>query len=95
MVQTEMTMLPIVENGKVIGEMPIELSIQCMTCSNWTQNLQCKAFPEAIPVAIWSGQHDHAKPFEGDHGILYDPIPGSPPEVTARVHKHLGIRSEA
>lgn len=87
-----MTMLPIVEDGKVIGEMSIELSVQCATCRNWTQNVQCKAFPDLIPEAIRTGQHDHREPFPNDHGILYDPIPGSPGDVSRRVAKHLGIK---
>jgi len=34
----------------------------------------CKAFPEGIPDEIWLGKNDHTKPYEGDHGILFDPL---------------------
>jgi hypothetical protein len=72
-IPTRPTMLPIVDDdGAVLGEMPVELSTQCATCKHWTRNMQCEAFPELIPDAISSGQFDHTRPFEGDHGIRYE-----------------------
>lgn len=32
------------------------------------------AFPDKIPMAIWSGEHDHMLPFPGDHDIKYRPL---------------------
>jgi len=45
----------------------------------------CKAFPNGIPDAILTNQHDHRKPFDGDNGIRFQPLPGesSPFEETA------------
>lgn len=34
--------------------------------------LRCKAFPELVPYEIMTGQHDHHKPFKGDHGIVFE-----------------------
>jgi len=34
----------------------------------------CTAFPNGIPDAIYSGEYDHAGPFEGDNGIRFSPI---------------------
>jgi hypothetical protein len=73
-IPTRVVMLPIVEDGKVLGEMPVELSEQCATCRRWTQNMQCEAFPDLIPEAIRTGEFDHTQPFDGDGGLRFDPI---------------------
>ena len=47
----------------------------CNTCKHFINNtLTCKAFPERIPNDILDGKANHKKPFEGDHGIQYEPI---------------------
>lgn len=74
MIATRTVLLPVVEDGIVKAEIPIQLSEQCATCKHWTQNVQCLAFPELIPEAIRTGKHDHREPFEGDQGIRYEPI---------------------
>lgn len=75
MIPTRTVLIPVIEDGVRIGDMPAEASEQCITCRNWTQNMQCRAFLDVIPDAIWSGRHDHTTPFPGDGGILYDPDP--------------------
>ena len=37
----------------------------------------CKAFPKGIPKKIITGEHDHTKPYKGDHGIRFEPIEGT------------------
>lgn len=47
---------------------------QCPTCINLyehTKKLSCRAFPKGIPIEILTGEFDHSKPHEGDHGITY------------------------
>jgi hypothetical protein len=53
-------------------------SEQCNICSRYIGGEgrgNCEAYPtQEIPLEIWTGEHDHADPFKGDNGILYDPI---------------------
>jgi hypothetical protein len=52
------------------------LSPVCTGCRWWTVpgERMCRAFPDGIPMAIWMGEHDHRKPYRGDHGIRFEPI---------------------
>lgn len=49
----------------------------CFRCRHLDLNQisarRCRAFPTGIPMAIWTGQHDHRTPFPGDGGIHYEP----------------------
>lgn len=48
---------------------------QCATCKHMIPfSLKCKAFPNGLPEAIRQGRWDHREPFEGDNGILYEPV---------------------
>lgn len=56
----------------------------CYNCKNRTPKqgvgaFFCSAFPAGIPDAIINNVADHREPFEGDRGILYDPIDPSEP----------------
>jgi hypothetical protein len=50
----------------------------CPTCARY-EGLNaagvavCGAFPIAIPLEIWRGEHDHKTSYNGDQGILYEP----------------------
>jgi hypothetical protein len=56
---------------------------QCFTCKHFhdgsgaTGNLRCDAYPNqsGIPQAILLAEHDHRKPYPGDHGIRYERKP--------------------
>lgn len=79
-IKTRRVLIPIVEGGVVLGEMPVVLSEQCATCAHWTANLQCEAFPDLIPEDIRTGAFDHTDPHEGDGGVRYRPIDDLHPE---------------
>lgn len=50
-------------------------STQCMECRHYWGAHQCDAYTEGeIPDEIFTGQHDHTEPFEGDGGIRFEPI---------------------
>jgi len=50
----------------------------CMSCKHLRieldeSSMTCEAFPDGIPEPILSMDHDHHEPYEGDHGIRYEP----------------------
>ena len=47
--------------------------VQCAVCRHRRDNKTCRAFPSGIPKEILSGEHDHRKPYPGDHGIQFEP----------------------
>ena len=50
---------------------------QCLCCKHYRiakYPRSCDAFPEKIPREIILGNHDHCEPFEGDSGILFEPL---------------------
>ena len=60
---------------------------QCFRCihqrydSGWTEDGievgTCAAFPEGVPLPIWTNRVSHKKPRPGDGGIRFEPIPTS------------------
>lgn len=48
---------------------------QCPTCKHYSGQLKCLAFPKGIPQRILTGKHDHTRPYDGDKGIRYEPLP--------------------
>lgn len=52
---------------------------QCFDCKHrhvGVGRMACDAFPDDIPDAILSNEHDHRFPYEGDNGIRFEPVPG-------------------
>jgi hypothetical protein len=55
----------------------IWLTRQCFNCSHWAKGsdpIVCAAFPGGIPAAILSSKADHTQPFDGDHGLRFEPM---------------------
>jgi hypothetical protein len=60
----------------------------CLLCTHLmrthpTEEWTCAAFPAGIPEPILTGEHDHRKPYPGDHGVVYArrgvrPVTGGP-----------------
>lgn len=51
-------------------------STQCLECAHYLGAHACTAFPEKIPDAIFTGDHDHREPYPGDGGIRFKPLAG-------------------
>lgn len=48
----------------------------CPNCIYWFEGSdKCLAFPEKIPDDIFYGNVAHTMPYEGDAGIMYEPLP--------------------
>ncbi len=49
------------------------ISCICSSCKHWIPGLrECAAFPDGIPLVIWTGENDHRKAYRGDHGIRFE-----------------------
>ena len=49
-------------------------SRQCLMCKHYHSLHACEAFPERIPQEIFTGLHDHLKPFKVDNGIRWEEV---------------------
>ena len=49
-------------------------SNQCIECKRYEGQAECEAYPDGIPEAIITGDHDHTEPYPGDHGIQFEPM---------------------
>ncbi len=62
---------------------------QCAFCKHLlrediTAN-RCSAFSGGIPVTIFLNDHDHRAPYNGDHGIQFEPIDDEAAEMVAEM----------
>ena len=51
----------------------------CIGCRHYDRTapgpgIRCTAFPDGVPEAIFESRTDHREPYEGDRGIVFDPI---------------------
>ena len=65
--------------------------VQCEGCAHRLGPGRCTAFPDGVPGAIVSGQHDHRAPYPGDGGIRYQERLYS----TAEAAEYLGMSVSA
>jgi hypothetical protein len=56
------------------GDRVPALSPICSFCRHLRGFRRCDAFPDEIPLAIWTGENDHRRPVDGDHGIRFEPL---------------------
>ena len=49
-------------------------SNQCLECLHYQGLGTCEAYPERIPEAIITGEHDHREPYPGDNGVRFEPM---------------------
>ncbi len=50
----------------------------CTICANFDASKpvarQCSAFPDGIPLEIWTGENNHTSAYPGDGGIRFQAI---------------------
>jgi hypothetical protein len=55
------------------SDLSMPQSTQCLMCRHYTMLITCDAYPDGIPEAIVTGEHDHTQPYPGDNGIRWEP----------------------
>jgi hypothetical protein len=65
--------------------MTIGAAPMCIECKHYIEGgdepgFRCEAFPDGIPDEIFEGGFNHRKPYKGDNGIRFEPIPKAPNE---------------
>lgn len=46
----------------------------CVLCAHHAGKYRrCAAFTDEIPLEIWNGDNPHTAPYEGDHGLRFQP----------------------
>lgn len=59
----------------VSGEFIIRGINLCLMCVHYQKDRRCSAFSEGIPHEIWVMKVMHNKPYPGDGGMLFKPLP--------------------
>lgn len=57
--------------------------VQCTACRHYRDDATCDAFPDGIPVRILENDHDHRRPYPGDHGVRFDPVDAAAARLVA------------
>ena len=56
------------------------ITVDCYICKHFTGKITgmaeigCKAFPSGIPGDIRYAEGKHTEPYDGDHGIQFEPV---------------------
>lgn len=57
----------------------IDIEKNCFACRHIHEDERtCEAFPGGIPTELLYLDKTHERPFEGDHGIVFEPAEGCP-----------------
>lgn len=74
----------------------MNITPQCFDCIHFHEgkNFTCDAFTEGIPDKILFNEFDHTRPFEGDHGIQFEPIKVGKGSSTSGNYEHGGRPGE-
>jgi hypothetical protein len=62
-------------NRFVAGEFVTRGINLCLMCVHYRKDKKCEAFPDGIPHDIWVLKVLHKKPYPGDKGITFKPLP--------------------
>ena len=62
----------------------------CTYCKHYRGNVTCTAFPKRIPQVILESDHDHRKPYRGDHSIRFSPVDGDSAKIVAAMFEDEG-----
>ena len=52
----------------------IIIEVPCFWCIHLKEYPNCDAFPNGIPQEIRDGTDLHTQPYDGDHGIQFEPV---------------------
>lgn len=67
--------------------------ILCFVCKRIDADAgTCEAFPGGVPGEMIVMNHDHRTPFEGDHGILWEPDLDAIGEMSVERLAAVGIK---
>jgi len=63
------------EDSRFIMGEGVHVGNLCTMCAHFKGDRKCTAFPEGIPQDIFSMKVFHTKPYPGDQGIIFAPLP--------------------